>query len=236
MFGKTRRLITLLAAAASVLSLAATATAVSAASTTAGAIHIEYRDANNYPVEGAEFRFYKVGNLEPRSGTGEGGSVFSYRYQGIAGIEITPEATAEVLLVKAKEAYADKVPAGGRTYKTATDEDGNSSISQAEKGVYVAEESRAASGYMPCAPFIVEVPRTSEDGSSVEYEVTVRPKPLAGGSLTVRKIARGSEADMDKEFHFRITLDADGTYVWKRSDGKTGTVSSGEEIPLHPDE
>lgn len=188
-------------------------------------IRIEYTDKEGTPVPGARFTFYKIADYGP-----DEGNAFGYGFRPLVdGVEVSASTDAAAALEKVRSAY-EKAPGTGRTYIAVTGPDGTAEL-KTEPGAYIAEETEAAQGYIPSVPFILTVPAMSTDGT-LEYAVTARPKPLAAGSLTIRKYLKGNNVDGSREWHFTVELDAEGEFQWTRSDGTSGTVKNGGKVIL----
>ena len=48
----------------------------------------------------------------------------------------------------------------------------------------------------------------------------------------VAKVVKGTNGDVNKEFHFQIHFDAEGEFKYQTSSGKKGTIKSDDIIAL----
>ena len=163
------------------------------------------------PVEGASFRAYRVAEISADGG-----------YKTLVEAPINSEMTGEEAVQAAKKAQAD-------SFVCTTDKNGIAQLAL-PIGVYALEEENPAKGHYPSAPCLLSIPFTRDN--IWDYRTIVEPKANPAGSLCIRKTVTGSGGEMDREFHFTITLNTDGEYEYA-IDGKTmGNVGNGASIAL----
>ena len=162
-------------------------------------------------VEGASFRAYRVAEM-----TADGG------YKTLVEAPIDSETTGEEAVQAAKKAQTD-------SFLCTTDKNGTAQLSL-PIGVYALEEETPAKGHYPSAPCILSIPFTRDN--TWDYRAIVEPKANPAGSICIRKTVTGSGGEMEREFHFTITLDTDGEYEYAIDGKAQGTVGNGSTIAL----
>ena len=187
-------------------------------------------DQPEAPVAGAGFTVYRIA---------ETGGVDSLCVPLIDGLEIHEQTEGSDILEAVRKAYGeDTPPAGGDVRETVTGADGTAWIRNLSPGVYLVTETSPAREHFASVPFLVMLPGTAADGSSLEYDRTAEPKPLPGGDLTVSKTVAGNAGEKDRDFHFTVSFDCRETFaepeLWHftRNDGKEGSIRNGGTLTL----
>lgn len=175
-----------------------------------GSLTIRYVDLDGEPVAGAEFTLRLV--AEP---------VWDGSFRSLLPLKIDAETEPS----EAAE-LAQKLPA--ETFST--DADGSGRIEGLAGGLYLVEETTPAEGHFASVPFFAAIPAMR--GGGWEYDVEAEPKPLAAGSLTVKKTVTGESGEKERKFSFRLRIDADGEFPVAYSGGETGTVRTGAVVAL----
>lgn len=211
--------------------LAGTGTVSAANSTTvsgqdrAGSITINYYDDadGKTGISGAEFRAVRIGEIQ------EDPDLFPFRslVPGVT-IDETTKASDIAGQVKSYMEAGESVT----SYEMRTDKSGRALVSSAAPGVYYLEETGEAEYHRPSEPVLLTVPYMEEDGSAWNYDVLVAPKPVRTGDLRITKTVGGNAGDRKKRFQFHIDLGEEGKFPYTTSDGRSGSVSSGETIEL----
>lgn len=178
-----------------------------------GTLVINYLESfgEELPVEGASFRAYKVAEIAADGG-----------FKSLVGAPVGSETTGEEALALAKKAGTESVPC-------VTDKNGMARLGL-PIGVYVLEEEIPAKGHFSSAPCLFSLPFTRDN--QWDYRVVVEPKANPAGDICVRKKVTGTGAETDREFHFRITLDADGEFDYTIDGTEQGKVKNGSVILL----
>lgn len=200
----------LMAVALFALYLSLSAVSVAGSAEKNGTLTVQYLDLDGEAVEGAEFTLRLV--AEP---------VWDGSYRSLLPLKIDAETEpAEIA------ALAKKLPA--RTFATA--KDGVGRIGELDEGLYLVEETSPAEGYFASVPFFVTIPSMRDGGWN--YDVLAEPKPLAAGALRIKKTVTGEGGEKDREFSFRIRIDADGEFPVSYSSGEEDTIKTGGTVVL----
>lgn len=170
-----RRLFTLLTAlivSFNILTVAAEGNPVQIDRSKKGSITMTLAEGDGKPVAGATFTLYKVGDIKVDNGyhfvlneTFEGSKAFV----NDAEVENNTETVTDCLVD-----YAKKNGISG-TATAVTDAKGQIVFSDLELGLYLAVNTKAASGYYASKSFLVSVPM-HVDGE-YQYDVVANPKP-----------------------------------------------------------
>lgn len=179
---------------------------------------------SGYAVEGVEFTYLRVADIEAYSAdeNGEHNIITLYGFTDIAfldaiGLEVssanhaengiyyyTSEALNTALMVALKEnatAVKNSLEAyvrNGGTAMPVTNEYGNSKAPIDELGLYLVVETKVPENVTStCDPFLVSLPMTAIDGSGWIYDVIVYPKNRTG-MPTLEKTVRESSANTGK--------------------------------------
>lgn len=155
----------------------------------------------------------------------------------IPGLTIDQNTDAKDIAEKVQTYYKEH-PETAVSYTGKTGSDGKLAITGMQLGVYLGMETSPAREHYASTPFLFQLPYS--DGEGVErtfwnYELTVEPKALPAGDLIVSKQVKGTAGDTSKEFHFKVefkTTDDSLAVPYEISNGKKGTIRTGETIPL----
>ena len=169
-----------------------------------GTLTIRYLDPDGEPVAGAEFSLRLV--AEP---------VWDGSFQSLLSLKIDAETEPSEIADLAK-----KLPAR----KLSTEADGTGRIEGLAEGLYLVEETSPAEGHFASVPFFASIPAMQDGGW--KFDIEAEPKPLASGSLCVKKTVTGSGGEKEREFRFRVRLGADGEFPVTYSSGAAGTIKS----------
>ena len=181
------------------------------------------------PVEGAAFTIWRIARTAGLDG---------YSRPLIPGMEVNERTDAGEIEEKVRKAYTGAFPEGGAVYEAVTGSDGTALCGNMLPGVYLVAETKAAPKHFASAPFLIMLPGTSEDGTMPVYHRTAEPKSLPAGDLLIRKNVGGNAGEKDRDFHFTVKFDYGGTFQaqepWTctRSDGRKGTIKSGDTFTL----
>lgn len=98
------------------------------------------------------------------------------------------EAKANALADKVKDSKGEYIK-GKYSYTSTSNSESETpiTIGKADFGLYLVVETKAPKNYNLGAPFFVDVPRTTEDGSSWDYKVVATPKN--GSNHLIKKVA-----------------------------------------------
>lgn len=175
-----------------------------------GTLTIRYQDLDGEPVAGAEFSLRLI--AEP---------VWDGSFHSLLPLKIDAETEPSKIV-----ALAEKLPA--RTFSTAAD--GSGRIEGLVDGLYLVEETSPAAGHFASVPFFAAIPSMRE--GSWNFDVEAEPKPLAAGSLCIRKTVTGTGGEKERKFSFCLRIGADGEYPVTYSTGETGTIKNGGIVAL----
>ena len=178
-----------------------------------GTLIIHYFESfgEELPVEGASFRAYRVAEISADGG-----------FKTLVEAPINSETTAEEAILAAKKAQAE-------SFLCTTDKKGTAQLAL-PIGVYALEEETPAKGHYPSTPCILSIPFTRDN--IWDYRAVVEPKANPAGSICIRKTVTGSGGEMDRKFHFTITLGTDGEYEYAIDGKEMGAVENGSTIVL----
>ena len=219
-----------------------------------GEIIINYYDdsAMLSPVEGSTWRLYKVADIETIvEGNNDNVHKIIPLVEGLDNIdkETLPDEVLELIgYTKVNESQIE-INNGVSNPAQAEDSDGEAINNQElifyedttingkivfnglEDGVYLGVEIKAAEHHMLSTPFLVSLPNTNQDGNIVSMSVTVEPKAILAGNLSVTKILNGDNTDKYAKWDMILTL-PEGTYRYETSSKEKGTVSNGDIISI----
>lgn len=204
-----------------------------------GSLTILYYDSadGKEPVAGAEFTCMRIGIPVFE---GSGGKLVS-RYEPVIGsgksaVDVNSDINADEIAPFVARAYQGTVPPGGRKYAGKTGKNGRLHLKGLEPGAYLVTETSPAKDHLASAPFVFAIPHTTRSPGSmagiVSYDAEAEPKPVPCGRLVITKTVRGNGGDQSRSFRFRVTLGAEGSFHYRRSDGTEGMIASGKEITL----
>ena len=189
------------------------------------------------PVAGAHFSYYKVGWYDMDN---TDGSISSNLVSVVPGTDIPSligggkeeqETQVRNLAKEVQDAYQGQTPTHGKEFDVTTDSNGTALTQGMPQGVYLAVETEAAPLHFASAPFLFSLPYMT-GGSGWADSITLNPKPLAAGELSVTKVVEGAAGEKDRDFQFKLSFDSDDAYGYSTTDGRTGTVSNGSTITL----
>lgn len=199
-----------------------------------GSITINYRDSidGDDPVVGAEFTFYRITSFDSAMSKSNVGLAFPTLLTDKRGnpISVSSKSDPEKVRKKVQTAYERGTPEGGVIYKAVTDSSGKAVTEGMAQGIYIAVETKAAPEHLASSPFFVVLPYTHDN--KWNYDITADPKPIPCGDLVITKEVTGNRGDTGKEFHFTVTIKADGSFHYKKSDGTVGKLKSGKTLTL----
>ena len=199
-----------------------------------GSITINYRDSidGDDPVAGAEFTYYRVTAFDSAMSRSNVGLAFPTLLKDKKGnpIVVSSRSDPEKVRKKVQAAYEKGTPEGGVIYKAVTDSSGRAVTEGMAQGIYLAVETKAAKEHLASSPFFVVLPYTHDN--KWNYDITADPKPIPCGDLVITKKVQGNQAETDREFHFKVTINADGSFHYRKSDGKEGKMKSGKMFTL----
>lgn len=146
-----------------------------------GTLVLEYRESGEKgkAVPGAEFSIEQLTRL---SGEAAEDGTFGMAWEPLVTDEngnpivIGPETSAADIEEAVRMARLSG-SAGGVRETSVTDREGRARIEGLPPGQYLVQEIKAADGYVKSKAFLVSVPKTADDGSGWEFEVTAWPKP-----------------------------------------------------------
>ena len=199
-----------------------------------GSITINYRDSidGDDPIAGAEFTYYRITSFDSAMSKSNVGLAFPTLLKDKKGnpIVVSSKSDPEKVRKKVQNAYERGTPEGGVIYKAVTDSSGRAVTEGMAQGIYLAVETKPAKEHLASSPFFVVLPYTH--GNKWNYDITADPKPIPCGDLVITKEVKGNQADTSREFHFKVTIKADGSFHYKKSDGKEGKIKSGKTLTL----
>ena len=141
---------------------------------------------NPKPLPGAEFTIYKIATLDTTNSNAQLTYTVGDAYKAVFTAQnVTIDNLNNQSATKLEEvakALKDVATTGttGTTVATGSDGFATFTINKADYGLYLVVETKAPQdgviNYVAGNPFFVEVPKTSADGSSWEYDITVTPK------------------------------------------------------------
>jgi hypothetical protein len=190
-----------------------------------GSIAINYYDDadGKKSIPDAKFRAVKVGELE------DGLDVYPFT-SVIPGITINETTKASDIADTVKNYTETGRPVV--SYELKTDQNGLASVSGVEPGVYYLEETAAAPNHRASEPVLLTIPYMEEDGSAWKYDALIAPKPVRTGDLRITKTVGGNAGDRKIRFRFTVALGEEGKFSYTSSDGRSGSVSSGDTLEL----
>ena len=135
------------------------------------------------PLPGAEFTIYKIATLDTTNSNAQLTYTVGEEYKSVftdQGVTIDNLNNQSATKLEAVAKALKDVATGGTTATTGNDGIATFTINKADYGLYLVVETKAPQdgviNYVAGNPFFVEVPKTSADGSSWEYDITVTPK------------------------------------------------------------
>ena len=196
-------------------------------------------DDGNEGVAGAEFTLYLAAVPEEVTKS----FTVSLRYRAVfkkggKTVCLDPSVTASAIEKLVLSFYSSKKSSKGYQTKTVTDANGTAYVSGLPPGIYLVKETKAAKEHLASAAFLVTVPftrtRTVGGRKLTEwcYDASAEPKPVPCGDLVISKTVRGDGADKKKQFHFAVRLSSEGSFHFRKSNGKEGRLKSGSVIAL----
>lgn len=206
-----------------------------------GEIIIKYFSDNQQkaPIVGSKWRLYKVGTItyDNADETVDGLKITSE----IEGLELTNETKSEDVLSKIEytKISESKISVTGKDvngkelvfYDAVTDDKGQITYGGLEQGVYLGIEVEAIKNHNRCTEFLISIPNTDETGSTSNISVTVEPKTVLAGSLTVTKKLEGNNTEAAKKWGMELTLPS-GTYYYSTNKGQSGYVKNKDVIDI----
>lgn len=160
-------------------------------------LEIAKTDSEGINLPGAEFKIYKVATVDTATATQVSYSVDKSFEGQITNEELqklgtlTPSALEKSAQKLAKYVSDNKIEESGKYTSGQADK---FKVTKEQFGIYLVVETTAPNGYNLGAPFFVDLPRTSDDGSTWVYDVVTTPKN--GSNTLVKKIMiNGEEKD-----------------------------------------
>lgn len=186
----------------------------------------------SHPITQAVFTVYKVADMNEYGGFDSLIDGIDYGQAAGKEEEYCSETNIEVVKQQVK-------PVG----TLITNPKGHAEI-ELDKGLYLVQETMPAPFHVESVPFLVQLPVVATDEATEEYvenengdfywvyEKRVMPKSKPTGHIMVAKVVKGTNGDVNKEFHFQIHFDAEGEFKYQTSSGKKGTIKSDDIIAL----
>lgn len=168
----------------------------------------------NYAIPGVEFTYVRVGDINTSSENGEIKLLYDVpnQLETVLALEDTRgnnhytsdelnEALEDIMAdnTAGKDALFDYFEAtSGKTAMALTDENGMTSASNMQLGLYLVVETKVpANVHTTTDPFFVSLPMTDEDGEEWFYDVTVYPKNQAETEKVDKLVKQHDDTDAD---------------------------------------
>lgn len=168
-------------------------------------LKIKKTDSLGEDLGGATFKIYKVATVNQNITTQLLYSVTdTFKTKGVKDTDVQKLGTLSASdLEKKAQTLAEKVKDSKEDYSytstSKTEPEKLITIGKADFGLYLVVETDAPDGYNLGAPFFVDVPRTTENGSAWDYAVVATPKN--GSNHLAKKVAvvQGDNTVADKD-------------------------------------
>ena len=178
------------------------------------------------PITGEEFTIMKVADIGTDIVDGTNGKYIPLDET----LEFVDEDNALEYETRVLDFYKEN-PKTGYTETGTIGEDGTVKFEEIPVGAYLIRETKTMRYHIRSTPFLASVPETNENSDSWNFDVTVYPKQILAGDLTVTKNTKGKTAEKGT-FHIVVDFDSQESYKAQLPDGTDGTVKTGDSITI----
>ena len=188
------------------------------------------KEDGSAPAAGSTFTVYRIAGISVSPDPAENSFLPCVRGRDGKMLQVSEKTEASAIAEEVRQAYLEGNVRDGQQKTAVTSSFGRAQFSELLHGLFLVCETAPAKYYLPAAPFLVMLPFSDESGW--HYETEAEPKPAVTGDLRISKKVTGTGGSAGKTFHFTVSLGAGGSYAYRRSDGKSGSIADGGEVAL----
>ena len=208
-----------------------------------GSITIEYFDDSDMeiPIEDSSWALIKIANIE----TIDKEFIDGYKIIPLFDVEINKKTTAEEIFELMEYEIVDEsnISLSGKTkqgksldiYYETTNDKGIAKFENLDYGIYLGIETKAARYHLRSIPFLISIPSTKDDGITSSIDLTIMPKGIMAGDITIKKEVYGNAVSASTAFEMKLYLPK-GTYRYQYASSKQGYVKNNDSVWVSGDD